>query len=176
MKNMKITMLMIAVVAVGAFSLPSVLSVGTGQHTFVNGTQVSCNKCHTDSGDKIMTELALSNVTMYNTLGTGIGVRIHALDGNGITSCKSCHALAAPTLGDHTGVLKKPSCSTCHGGVNAELLDTDEAHKALNTSVGNMGCIGCHTTVTVTGSPTYSYSANNTVPVAGLYIGNGLGP
>lgn len=176
MKNTgKLTILMIAVVALGIFALPSVMSVGTGQHTFNNGTAVDCNKCHANTGDKVNAELLLSGYTMYNTLGQGVGTKIHAMDNAGVVGqCKDCHELtAAPSDGSHTGVTMKPVCISCHINVGTEISDADEPHSGF-ASTGNAGCLGCHTAVTVAGSPSYSYSGS--VVAVGLTIGDGIGP
>ena len=177
MKNMgKLTILMVAVVAIGIFALPSVMSVGTGQHTFNNGATVDCNKCHANSGDAVNNELLASGNTMYDTFGQGLGVKIHAMDNTGMVGqCKDCHALAAgPRTAagtqDHTGVTMKPVCITCHSNVNGELAGANEPHSGF-AATGNAGCLGCHTAVAVAGSPSYTYSGS--VVAVGLTIGNG---
>lgn len=182
MKNTgKLTIVMIAVVAIGIFALPSVMSVGTGQHTFNNGSAVDCNKCHANSADAVNNELKASGTTMYTTLGAYVGDKIHKLEAPGVpatglvSQCKDCHELAAGprTLGgtqDHTGVTLKPVCTDCHNLVAGELGGSNEPHSGFATE-GNKGCLGCHTAVTVAGSPSYTYSAS--VTSLGLTIGNG---
>lgn len=178
----KLTLVMIAVVAIGVFALPSVMSVGTGQHQFVNGTNVDCNKCHTNTGDAVNAELQSSDTTMYTTLGAAVGDPIHALDGVGtVGSCKDCHYLkVGPITGtEHTGVTRQPLCGAdCHtnvltAGQTGELAGADEPHSGFS-SEGNAGCVGCHTAVTVAGSPSYSYSGS--ITSLGLTIGDGAGP
>lgn len=175
----KITMLMIAVVAIGVFAMPSVMSVGSGQHTFLNRTQVDCNKCHTSSTDGVSNELNQSGyqVYTYNQAGkvafTGTQ-QIHKMDGSGtVGTCKSCHALAAVGAGtDHTAVTRQPSCTaTCHTIALSELQTTSDPHTRFSTA-GNAGCMGCHTKVAVGGSPSYSYSQSTWTNVLGLSIGN----
>ncbi len=181
MKNMgKLTIVMVAVVAIGIFALPSVMSVGTGQHTFNNGSAVDCNKCHNNAGDLVGTELAASGTTMYTTLGANVGDKIHKLEASGapatglVSSCKDCHKLSAgPRTTDHTGVTMKPVCVDCHTTITAELNGAAEPHARFATA-GNAGCLGCHTAVTVAGSPSYSYSGS--VTSLGLTIGDGIGP
>lgn len=51
--NSKILLLTVAVIAVGLFALPSTMSLFTGQHTFYDGANVSCKKCHQDIYDEI---------------------------------------------------------------------------------------------------------------------------
>ncbi len=186
MKNTgKLTILMIAVVAMGVFSLPSVLSVGVGQHKFNNGSQVQCGKCHAGTNDAVFKELSASGVVQYSNYGNQ-GGRIHNGSGfwlAGSYQCVNCHQISQEsqtTRANHTGIQQKVVCGRCHGAEYNELT-TDlgantDAHRqfAINTSAGTQGtyaCIGCHTAVTVTGSPSYLYSAN--VTVAGLTIGNG---
>jgi hypothetical protein len=186
MKNTgKLTILMIAVVALGIFALPSVMSVGTGQHEFRNGTNVECNKCHTMSGDKVNAELQRSDTTMYTTLGAAVGDKIHKLDGTGtVGGCVDCHKLATgPITGtQHTGVTLKPMCGAdCHTNVltaagAGELAGVNEPHRRLATETTdkNAGCLGCHTAVTVSGTLSYSYNAATSA--LGLTIGDSIGP
>ncbi len=52
MNNSKFTLLLIALVGIGVFALPSTMSIFAGQHSFYNidatGNQVPCQKCHGD--------------------------------------------------------------------------------------------------------------------------------
>ena len=176
MKNGKLTIFMIAVVAIGVFSLPAVMSVGLGQHTISSKSGVACEKCHAGTGDGVYTELAASGNTELNTMGTGMGIKIHsgiAFQGAG-KQCSNCHDLTAPT-GDgiaHTGITQKPVCTTCHTNVQTEIVGTSEPHSGLAPSIsGNLGCLGCHSAVRVSGSPSYTYSAGQLA--VGLFIGNG---
>ncbi len=178
MKNTgKLTILMVAVVAMGIFSLPSVLSVGVGQHKFNNGSQVQCGKCHANSNDAVANELRGSGVTAYLTPGTKIHNGTGFWLGNSY-QCVNCHQVTTGGTAkvNHTGVQKNVVCARCHGTEWSELQSSTDAHSnfGLNSSAGTSGtyaCMGCHTAVTVTGSPSYTYGASQTV--YGLTIGNG---
>ncbi len=186
MKNTgKLTIIMVAVVAIGVFSLPSVLSVGTGQHNFNNGGAVNCGKCHANPGDKVFGELSSSGVTQYINLGSPVGTKIH--NGTlfytaGSYQCKACHTIntGGTAKGQHTGVTVKVVCATCHGTEYTQITNVTDAHAnfASNASAGVSGtyaCIGCHTAVTVAGSPSYKYGPA-IAGVDGLTIGSGTGP
>jgi nitrate/TMAO reductase-like tetraheme cytochrome c subunit len=56
--NSKIILLSVAVVAVGLFALPSTMSLFSGQHTWYDGANVSCQKCHQDIYDEVTTASA----------------------------------------------------------------------------------------------------------------------
>lgn len=174
----KLSLIMVAVVALGIFALPSVMSVGTGQHTFVNGSQLNCNKCHANANDGVNNELKASTLTMYSGVVKGTtyaqGVKIHAMDNTGtVGQCKDCHEAASvrtspDDAGDHTNIKLRPNCTGCHTNVDAELTagaghtGTTDAHARLNSvAAGNAGCMGCHTAVYVGGQPSYSYSSRS---------------
>jgi hypothetical protein len=194
MKNTgKLSIMMVAVVAIGIFALPSVLSVGTGQHQFNNGAGVLCGKCHSNSGDKVFGELSASGITQYNNLNGGsaietspIGTKIHngsAFYLSGKYNCANCHVVVTggnnKANGDHTGVTVHVVCATCHPSEATRLANANDAHSGLAAASGvgtsaTYACIGCHTAVTVTGSPSYSYGPS--VTTDGITIGDGVGP
>ncbi|VVB86243.1 Uncharacterised protein [uncultured archaeon] len=183
MKNTgKLSILMVAVIAIGIFALPAVLSVGTGQHQFNNGAAVQCGKCHANPGDGVFGELSASGNTGYVTLGSPIGTKIHNgswfWTASGKYDCSVCHVIATggTAKGQHTGVTIHVVCATCHGTEYTQLTNTTDAHHGF-AAAANVGtsatyaCIGCHTAVTVTGSPSYTYGPS--VTTDGITIGNG---
>ena len=163
--NSKVLLLSVAVIAIGLFAMPSTLSLFAGQHTFYNGSEVNCQKCHDDiyseisTGSSAHTSLTqcqgchktgtLTNLVPYN--GTGGNITIVT----NVTGTQTAHA--AVTM----------ECVACHQGVPAELEGADAAHTAFyynssyttNSSAGltsvnqtvvklkgaNAACIGCHT-------------------------------
>jgi len=58
MNSNKVALMVIAVVAIGIFALPSTVSLFSGQHTWYNlndtGSQVPCEKCHADIDDEMI--------------------------------------------------------------------------------------------------------------------------
>lgn len=161
--NSKILLLSIAVISVGLFAMPSTLSLFSGQHTFVTGDNVACEKCHADIYSEIggtlnqvhkttnltgcqgchKTNSSSFNATLIPSNGTG---NYSTWAGTNVTTNRNAHA--AVTL----------ECVACHTGVVAEITGSDEAHKAFyyasnysdNQSViqlkgANTACIGCHT-------------------------------
>ncbi|VVB84565.1 Uncharacterised protein [uncultured archaeon] len=196
----QLAILMVAVAAIGVFAVPNTVSVGKGQHKFKNGGSVECGKCHANSGDAVLGELKLSGVTQY-TSGTGgsaiesdpAGTKIHngsyfwsgGIAGSGAYLCSKCHIVVTGGTGkdNHTGITINVICATCHSTEYSKLTTASahtDAHMnfGLNANAGASGtyaCMGCHTGVAVSGSPSYSYSAAKT-SVDGLTIGNGTAP
>lgn len=162
----KIVLLMIAVVAVGMFALPSTLALYSGQHTFLNGSEVSCDKCHgaasgvTWNGG-VAGEIANDTNTTHKTLDCG-----DCHDGAGYTQGTDFHAATALGAG----------CIVCHAtgignvtlgtNVTAELQASGEVHDQMTTddATQDYACIACHTEASVMGSTvnlTNSYGASN---------------
>lgn len=196
MKISKLTILMIAVVAIGIFALPGAFSVNTGQHNFRQidpaNPDAFCNQCH-GGPDSVATELNLSQNGLYNGK-----IRIHSTQ-----NCGDCHQLtqgygtSAPgSKTEHAAII--PSCLKCHSfatndgisdraglgfDVPTELNGTKEAHapfwaasKAANTTdaanTDDLACLGCHTAVPKSGSIVYDYTITHTYNLAGLTIGS----
>jgi nitrate/TMAO reductase-like tetraheme cytochrome c subunit len=167
----KILLLMIAVMTIG-IGMPTTFSLGSGQHQFSQidpaNPDAFCNKCH-GAGDSINAELATSGNGIYNG-----GGRIHSE-----LHCVDCHRLAEGygtnngSKTEHAATI--PTCIKCHtigsgsvlGNVTQELNAVTEAHRNFDDDVA---CIGCHTSVAVTGSVSYVYS--NGQERLGLKIGN----
>jgi len=141
----KTLVLVVAVLAVGLFVLPSALSLFAGQHTFGAKGDVKCSKCHGPE---------------YGEIEAGSAHKTSEF-GTGDARCKQCHQLEGvfDTTKQHASV--SLPCIACHEsgiyGVETELLNESESHRdfylaALNSSVetgGNEVCIACHTMVGV---------------------------
>jgi hypothetical protein len=177
MKKNQLIILMIAVIAIGLFALPSTFSYAGQMHTFrqIDPTSPAtinqfCEKCHT--GD-VQAQLDASDKGLYQ--GNGI---IHATIG-----CAGCHQITRdggpngynngqfgydPSLTE-TGAgvsiehaARIPSCLDCHiagapliqwGDAGNEIRADTEAHKNFKFATDNdLECIGCHTDVARTGS------------------------
>lgn len=161
-KPEKLVLLLLAVVAIGMFALPSTLAMYSGQHEFVGADEVDCNKCH-GSTDAI-----------YGELSAGTAHELF--------TCKQCHGFSNATLTTpnangtegHAATVAI-SCVDCHAesalyltiGLDPDALTvvqefgaTDAAHAAMYTtySSGDLDdlCIGCHTTVAMSSNVTYS--------------------
>ncbi|MDP2841382.1 MAG: hypothetical protein Q8O17_03785 [Candidatus Methanoperedens sp.] len=167
--NSKILLLSIAVISVGLFAMPSTLSLFSGQHTFTNGSDVLCTKCHAD----VYSELSGATSTAHRTTA--------------LKACEGCHQTGTITnvpKGDNTNItfamdINKSAahssvtleCVACHQAVGQNITASAEAHRSFywnssytanasanimtqnQTSVvlkgANLACIGCHTHATV---------------------------
>lgn len=96
-------MLLLAVMAIGMFALPSILAMYSGQHGFVDADSVDCNKCH-GATDARYGELTAGNAHEPFT-------------------CKDCHGfsnatLTTPNTGDgtlgHAATVAIPGNITMH--------------------------------------------------------------
>ncbi len=127
MKNKKLVILMIAVVAIGVFALPTTLSVGQGQHKFRQAGSAEtdlvtfCGQCHGATDALYTTEIAQSDHSvLYGDEGAGT-TRVHgSLFLPGALGCAACHEIST-NYGDVTQLGSKvehaakiPSCRKCH--------------------------------------------------------------
>ncbi len=82
--NKKMAIVLIALVGIGLYALPSTVALFSGQHTFVNldptGNQIDCVKCHGD----VRAELGGSNSSVSGTPGAHAAFK-----------CEFCHRIEA---------------------------------------------------------------------------------
>ena len=181
-KPEKTIMLLLAVMAIGMFALPSTLAMYSGQHEFVNADSVDCNKCHSTS-DAIYGELQAGNAhtaftckdchgfsnSTITTPNTDDGTQGHAA--TVAISCIDCHAENA-TLG--TAILDPDGITVVN-----EISQGTAAHKNMysyyDVTVGDLddACIACHTTAAMSGNITYA--PTETMPDMSTWTyGNGV--
>lgn len=171
-KNIKkLTILMIAVVAIGTFALPTVLTASQGQHTFIAGSNVKCEKCHTISSGSsgVAGEIEASNNTDYgsvdNTNAGGVGTltvgELNMLTGYGTgyaagekihadVGCKGCHTVVNKVSDDtrsimtstHAGVTRQVVCDSCHVHVTAAGIELRGADEVHNNDAGGLATVG----------------------------------
>lgn len=111
-RNGKIALLAIAVVAVGTFALPNTMSLFSGQHTWYqlgSGNKLPCKKCHAD----VMDELSSS----------GIHADLNSTGSTENGDCYACHR-ANKSITYATASNKQPgtkahaastvACMLCH--------------------------------------------------------------
>jgi hypothetical protein len=137
----KLVLLVIAVVGIGIFALPSTVSLFSGQHTWYNleatGNQIPCEKCHADINDEMVsgdngvhTTLAGPGCDCHrvNATVTRLGTGVASGDTDGSTPGTTSHA--AETI----------ACMVCHeqgtsfpfaGGFNQSAI---EASAGTSTS------------------------------------------
>lgn len=133
MTSKKVALMVIAVVAIGLFALPSTLSLFSGQHTWYNlgdpGNQLPCEKCHADIQDEMISTDNGVHRTLagpgcdchrVNTTLTRLGTGVASGDGTGSTPGTTSHA--AETI----------ACMVCHesgtsfpfaGGFNQSIIE-----------------------------------------------------
>ena len=195
----KIILLMISVVAVGMFVLPSSLALYTGSHDFYNGTEVDCGKCHASSaGDQIAESIANGSAHLeltckdchYGDAGT-VGGNVGAVDvvgNNSVSESVTAHAagISVNCIDCHSyetyNVSTKDANSSLGHTVNVSYelsLDT-AAHRMLtvNTTADNGGlndndavCIACHSRAVV--NVQYSSLGTHNDSTGIIYITNG---
>jgi len=193
-------LLLIAVVAVGMFVLPSSLALYTGSHDFYGAEEVDCGKCHSSAaGDQIGASIQNGSAHLsltckdchYGVAGVvggrfavdvvgndsgqpGSSVTAHAA---GITvNCIDCHSyndLYAVSTKDADGLIYSVN-------VSYELGLPGEAHRMLtvNTTADNGGlndndavCIACHSRAVV--DVRFSSLGTHNASTGTIYITNG---
>jgi len=171
MGGLKRYLLVFGILAIIFMVMPTAVARFSGQHTFVNGSNVDCSKCHPDVDSEIRSQdvhtghgfnnyrcrgchipdLAdsdrgfSSSSPYYNPYQSGTG-KYHAA---ALVECEFCH-------------LNNPECTNCHATTNVteEFKNSDtEAHLPLyrraKNATGkdtsdylrgsNEACIACHT-------------------------------
>jgi hypothetical protein len=129
MNSNKVALMVIAVVAIGIFALPTTLSLFAGQHVWYDisddGNQVPCKKCHAD----IYEEYVLSANGVHGTLSGGNQT---AAGDDPDAACGACHRLADITN-------PNAAMTFADGGPNGGSTPGEEAHAAAVIS-----CMACH--------------------------------
>ena len=114
----KSILLMIAVIAVGMFVLPSTLALYSGSHDFLGAEEVECERCHAGAaGDQIAATLANGSA--------------HAL-----LTCKDCHYGIGGTVGGRFAVDVEGNHTRVPNAVNNDVT----GHAAGIT----VNCVDCH--------------------------------
>ena len=124
MQRQKLGLILVAIIAIGIFALPSTIAMFGGQHNWYDigptGNQVPCVKCHADVYD----EYSVSGV--HGSLSYGPASNVTGPDPD--AACDACHGVANATLtvasGDGSGSLpgqeahaaSTVACMECHGG------------------------------------------------------------
>ena len=150
----KIAILLVSIVAVGMFAVPSTLALYTGSHQFVNGSSVECGKCHTSSMDDIQAELESGGAHFTMSCGNCHGPANSNVDlspGNATghaasmdVDCIGCHTSFNQSVDDEDVLAELNLASAAHHEVTfnstADNHDIDDRDQA---------CIACHTGVPV---------------------------
>ncbi|NQE45753.1 hypothetical protein C5S31_07015 [ANME-1 cluster archaeon GoMg2] len=158
MESKKIAFVLIAVIAIGIFALPSTVSLFSGQHSWYDltdystgHTTVPCEKCHADIAAEMETHTGphaeLSgglycedcHRVFYDYAGT--------TQGQAPAWPKYTYALglgAGSTPGKEAHAVSTVECMDCHGIVG-DLYDWGSTHHASNYDYGyDQPCGRCH--------------------------------
>jgi len=143
MKNKTIA-LVVAVLAIGLFVMPSVVSIIAGQHAFIETEDTMCVKCHPAEADE------LASSTYHHNIG---GTLPSAWGNTANDACKNCHDKEHTPEGEEGHAAVTLPCTFCHSTIIGELGSEHEAHTefaeaATNGTLheeANEACIACHT-------------------------------
>jgi len=146
--NKKLAFVLIAIVGIGLYALPSTVALFAGQHSFENidpsGNQIDCVKCHGDVGVELVSNTNNAPHASFE--------------------CEYCHRIeVGKASGDNNNEVGTTyhaaslvSCLECHGGI------TPEGHGGT----GGFGvCTDCHT----------SMSPMENIPAGGFGLTNEIG-
>jgi len=188
------TMLLLALLVLGIYVLPSVTARFAGSHTMeVNTTtggpqNMACGQCHGYIVDELNATTKSDYVVYQHMVAAGASTVS--------TVCKFCHTTSTVIDGSHTQVTIKPCTdSTCHGNessteitrnITGRLNNTADVHRgwyqgmesttdplgrvdASGTALkaGYYTCLGCHTHVGVAFNVTRPNSYNVTMTISG---------
>ncbi|MDY6959177.1 MAG: cytochrome c3 family protein, partial [Halobacteriota archaeon] len=148
MDNRKIVLLLVAVLAIGLFALPSTIAMFGGQHNWYglgdDGNQVPCEKCHADIYDEMGNTGPHSNMSCWYCHRTSnlTGYTYASGDGTGSTPGQEAHAASTVECMEcHAGfgISGISVCQNCHWGFGGtqvhpkEWFDNDAEF-----------CVDCH--------------------------------
>jgi len=186
------TMLLLSLLVLGIYVLPSVTARYAGSHTMEVNTSVGgpqnmkCGQCH----GYIVDELNATTKSDYVVYQHMVAAGASTAD----TVCQFCHTVSTGIVGSHTQVTIKPCTdSSCHGNESSSEI-TRNVTGRLNTSVdmhrgwyrameatndplgrvdssgtalkaGYYVCLGCHTHVGVAFNVTRPNSVNVTMDI-----------
>ena len=126
----KISLVLVAVLAIGIFALPSTIAMFGGQHNWYDlgpsGNDVPCEKCHADVYDEMSNTGPHANMSCWYCHRTGNLTGIIYAVGDGAGSLPGQEAHAASTV----------ECMECHEG----FVD--------NSFTNGSSCSSCHFTTT----------------------------
>ena len=177
-------LLIVAILGIGLFVLPSTLSMFAGQHSWYNikSETIPCEKCHFLEQEELTEgpHAVGYNSSLYNSSASSAYLNIWA--GADISDrCYGCHQSSKAGFdNDSQHAAITVQCIDCHSWVATELQNDSAAHKAfyvdLNTGQeplvnAKKACIGCHTHVGVNISWTRAayLSYNVTIDTDGVY-------
>jgi len=113
MNSNKVVLVAIAIVAIGLFALPSMVSLFSGQHTWYSlddsGNQLPCEKCHADIQD----EMVHADNGVHRGLA-GPGCNCHRVDDTRIKTGVAKGDSHGSTPGTKSHAAETIACMICH--------------------------------------------------------------
>ena len=127
MDNRRFVLLLVAVLAIGLFALPSTIAMFGGQHNWYglgdDGNQVPCEKCHADIYDEMSNTGPHKNMSCWYCHRTANLTGYTYASGDGVGSTPGVEAHAASTvecMECHAGLSDGTNCGDCHMGATSE--------------------------------------------------------
>jgi len=159
MKLEKNLLLIIAIIAIGMFVLPTTLSMFAGQHSWYDPDGgVPCEKCHFLEREELTSgpHAVGYNTSIYNSSNAYTGYWSAAtVDAR----CYGCHQASDSFDNNSQHAAVAVACIDCHPWVASELSNESAAHRDFYNNFSTSGsdylqnankaCIGCHTHVGV---------------------------
>jgi hypothetical protein len=140
MAGSKLFLIVVALIGIMLWNMPSTVSTFAGTHAFYNVTKTDCAKCHSD----ILTQISES----------GRINELHSNNSSNSDGCRTCHTISQTmNSSEEYHAAFRPNCSDCHQNVSTYIRGVKESHSTLvawaNNSDTNSGineaCIMCHT-------------------------------
>lgn len=144
-------LLIVVLLGITIWNIPSTTSIFQGQHTFYNTTEIPCEKCHKDIQDILNqpqnpypqhSEIGckgchISNGNTSHAASIQKCNNCHEVDKHQIayTNCNTCHVSHG---GQKPGGISHTSCKDCHNS------PSDTHHLMISQRRTTFGCIDCH--------------------------------
>ena len=153
-------MLMVAIIGIGIFVLPSTLSMFAGQHTWYDPDGgIPCEKCHFIEEQELVGSGGPHDPDGYTKYNSSMTYSVWTGETSTSSRCLGCHQSATEYNNNTQHAAIAVLCTDCHSWVISELQAEGAAHTSFYDAMNvtgddslrksNKACIGCHTMVGV---------------------------
>jgi len=178
-------LLIIILLGITIWNIPSTTSIFQGQHTFYNTTQIPCEKCHQDIQDIL--NQPQKPYPKHNEIGCK---NCHTSDGNSshaasIKQCNDCHLVDRHQIsypdcnichishgGQKLGGELHENCKDCHiqsSNIHHLMISQKrttfrcmDCHPRINGQIiVERDCMACHNGTSFWANPNFNISINN---------------